>query len=198
MNAYEKLARVQQELRAPKGQYNSFGKYHYRSCENILEAVKPLLGAVKAALTITDGLELIGDRYYVAATATFTDIESGEKISVTGRAREEAEKKGMDGAQITGSSSSYARKCALNGLFCIDDSKDSDATNKGMADEDGVLLPGPPCADCGNDIMPYNDGKKAYTAAEMASRSKEMFGRELCAKCSKREGNKLQDAGYPA
>ena len=196
MNVYEKLARVQQELKAPKGQYNTFGKYHYRSCENILEAVKPLLGEVKAVLTITDNLEMMGDRYYIVATATFTDIESGEQIAVNGRAREESEKKGMDGSQVTGAASSYARKYALNGLFCIDDSKDSDSTNEDEAKNGGAQPPGPTCEICGNEIMPYNDGKKAYTAAEMAERSKEMFGKNLCAKCSKLMGKKAAEEGH--
>ena len=196
MNVYEKLARVQQELKAPKGQYNTFGKYHYRSCENILEAVKPLLGDVKAVLTITDNLEMMGDRYYIVATATFTDIESGEQITVNGRAREESEKKGMDGSQVTGAASSYARKYALNGLFCIDDSKDSDSTNEDEAKNGGAQPPGPTCEICGNEIMPYNDGKKAYTAAEMAERSKEMFDKSLCARCSKLMGKKAAEEGH--
>ena len=198
MNVYEKLSQVQQELNAPKGQYNSFGKYNYRSCEDILKAVKPLLGGVKAALTISDALELIGERYYIAATAAFTDIESGERVTVTARAREEAEKKGMDASQVSGAAGSYARKYALNGLFCIDDAKDSDATNEEEAKNGGVQPPGPSCEICGSEIMPYNDGKKAYTAAEMAQRSKEMFGRSLCAKCSKAMGRKAADAGEGA
>lgn len=193
MNVYEKLSLVQRELKAPKGQYNAFGKYHYRSCENILEAVKPQLAAARAALTLSDNIELIGERHYIVATASFIDYESGEAISVTGRAREEQEKKGMDGAQITGAASSYARKYALNGLFCIDDSKDSDATNEEVAQNGGVQPPGPPCADCGNEIMPYNDGKRAFTAAEMARRSEEMFGRPMCARCAKAAGRKAAD-----
>lgn len=116
------LNKIQQELKAPKGQYNNFGRYHYRSCEDILNAVKPLLG--KAILTISDEVVMKGDRYYVKATAT---IEDGEKsISATAYAREAVMKKGMDEAQITGAASSYARKYALNGLFAIDDEKDPD------------------------------------------------------------------------
>lgn len=195
MNVYEKLGRVQQELNAPKGQYNSFGRYSYRSCEDILKAVKPLLGEVKAALTISDALELVGERYYIAATATLTDIESGGQISVTARAREESEKKGMDASQVSGAAGSYARKYALNGLFCIDDAKDSDSTNEDEAKSGGMQPPGPSCEMCGNEIMPYNDGKKAYTAAEMAQRSKSMFGHNLCARCSKSMGKKAADAG---
>jgi len=106
-------------VKAPKSQYNKFGGYDYRSCEDILQAVKPLLAKAEAALTITDSLELIGERYYIKATATFVDIETGESVSIESFAREEEAKKGMDASQITGSASSYARKYALNGLFCI-------------------------------------------------------------------------------
>ena len=121
----EKLAKIIQELKAPKNQKNSFGGYNYRSCEDILEAVKPLLNG--AILTVSDELVMLGDRFYVKATATFRD---GDFIqTATGWAREEKEKKGMDASQLTGSTSSYARKYALNGLFCIDDTKDADATN---------------------------------------------------------------------
>ena len=124
-----KLMNIQQELKAPKGQYNSFGKYAYRSCEDILEAVKPLLKKEKVVLTISDELQYIGNRYYIKATATLIDTESDAIISNSAYAREEETKKGMDGSQITGASSSYARKYALNGLFGIDDNKDSDTTN---------------------------------------------------------------------
>lgn len=117
------LNKIQQELKAPKGQTNSFGNYKYRSCEDILEAVKPLLG--DSTLTINDEIVMIGDRFYVKATATIRDIESKE-VSVSAYARESFEKKGMDSAQITGATSSYARKYALNGLFLIDDTKDAD------------------------------------------------------------------------
>ena len=129
MKVQEKLMRVQSDLKAPKGQYNSFGKYKYRSCEDILEAVKPLLSAAKLTLTVSDEVVIIGNRYYIKATATVTDIETGESHSVSALAREDETKKGMDLAQVTGSVSSYARKYALNGLFCIDDTKDSDSTN---------------------------------------------------------------------
>ena len=127
MTVYEKLAQVQQELIAPKNQYNSFGKYNYRSCEDILEGLKPCLAKVKAAVTVSDEIVMIGDRYYVKAFAAFHDAESGECVSNTAYAREEDSKKGMDASQVTGSTSSYARKYALNGLFCIDDVKDADS-----------------------------------------------------------------------
>ena len=131
MNIYEKLAMVQAKLKAPKEQKNTFGKYNYRSCEDILEAVKPLLVETKTALIISDELKQIGTRYYVEATAMFFDYESEGNINVKAFAREEETKKGMDGSQITGTASSYARKYALNGMFAIDDTKDSDATNTG-------------------------------------------------------------------
>lgn len=126
MSVYEKLSKVQSELKAPKGQYNSFGKYKYRSCEDILEAVKPLNAKHGVVLTVGDEVVYISNRFYVKATATFVDIESGEKIINTALAREDDAKKGMDGSQITGTASSYARKYCLNGLFCIDDTKDAD------------------------------------------------------------------------
>lgn len=162
-NIYEKLLNIQIELKAPKGQYNSFGGYKYRSCENILEAVKPLCNKYKCLLVLSDEMIILGDnnptllnyeeydkiakkvlnkqkivatqRYYIKATATLCDLESVSVISNTAYAREEEEKKGMDGSQITGTSSSYARKYALNGLFAIDDNKDSDDTNKPKSTE---------------------------------------------------------------
>ena len=136
MNVYEKLLTVQTKLKAPKSQYNAFGKYNYRNCEDILEAVKPLCAEVKAVTHLTDKVVLIGERYYVEATAHFIDVENeNDKITVCAYAREEETKKGMDGSQVTGASSSYARKYALNGLFDIDDTKDSDTTNTHGKDE---------------------------------------------------------------
>jgi hypothetical protein len=119
------LRSIQCELKAPKGQYNSFGKYSYRSCEDILEAVKPLLDKYKATVYITDEVGSVGDRIYVKATATFVD-KDGKEVSVSAFAREPVARKGMDEAQVTGATSSYARKYALNGLFLIDDNKDAD------------------------------------------------------------------------
>lgn len=126
MNIYKNLAKVQGELKAPKNQYNSFGKYNYRSCEDILEAAKPLCLDNGLILNLSDTIINVGQSNYVEATATVIDIETGEKHSVTASARESVTKKGMDDSQITGSSSSYARKYALNGLFSIDDTKDAD------------------------------------------------------------------------
>lgn len=127
---YKKLLDVQTELKAPKGQFNKFGNYSYRSCEDILESLKPLLKQVKATVVLTDEIKLVGDRYYIEATCKFIDIETGEVLENKSLAREDENKKGMDLAQVTGSCSSYARKYALNGMFCIDDVKDADATNK--------------------------------------------------------------------
>ena len=129
MNVYEKLIAIQSELKAPKSQYNNFGKYAYRNCEDILESLKPLLKEHKSTIYISDEIVTVLDRFYVKATVTFIDAETGEKIINTAYAREEEDKKGMDGSQVTGSSSSYARKYALNGMFAIDDTKDSDFTN---------------------------------------------------------------------
>lgn len=120
----KELIAIQAELKAPKGQYNSFGKYKYRSAEDILEAVKPLCHKNNCMLTLSDTVELIGERFYIKATAKITN--GSESVEVTAYAREEETKKGMDGSQITGTASSYARKYALNGLFCIDDTKDAD------------------------------------------------------------------------
>lgn len=125
MSIYETLSHIQVELKAPKNLYNSFGKYKYRNAESILEAAKPLCAKHGCTLTVSDEVILIGSRYYIKATATVQD-KDGNAASATALAREDETKKGMDGAQITGTSSSYARKYALNGLFCIDDTKDPD------------------------------------------------------------------------
>lgn len=131
----EKLMRIQTELKAPKGQFNSFGNYKYRSAEDILEAVKPLLAKYRCAVLLADSVNVVGEeqtettktlRTYISATAKFIDIDSDNVISVSASAREPLAKKGMDESQITGTASSYARKYALNGLFCIDDTKDAD------------------------------------------------------------------------
>lgn len=127
----KELIAIQSELKAPKSQFNKFGGYKYRKAEDILEAVKPLLAKQKCTLTITDDIVMVGNRIYVKATATIKN-EKGECETTTGWAREEETKKGMDDSQITGASSSYARKYALNGLFAIDDNADSDTTNDGQ------------------------------------------------------------------
>ena len=122
MSMHKKLADIQQNLKAPKGQFNKFGGYNYRSCEDILSSVKPLLGDL--VLTVNDTIKMVGDRFYIEATASITDGET--TVSATGYAREAEAKKGMDASHITGTASSYARKYALNGLLAIDDTKDAD------------------------------------------------------------------------
>lgn len=190
MNIYEQLANVQQALKATKDQFNKFGGYNYRSCESILESVKPLLAKNALALTLTDEMVQVGDRIYVKATATVfpTGNSDGEVcISVDAFAREEETKKGMDSSQVTGAASSYARKYALNGLFCIDDNKDSDATNTHGKEEP---KPEPPkenvykCENCGKDLTPYNgaDGKPV-SLKKHADGSKAKFGKVLCLDC---------------
>lgn len=126
----KELITIQTELKAPKSQYNKFGGYKYRKAEDILEAVKPILAKQKCTLVLTDEIVMVGNRIYVKSTATLKNSSGETEISV-GYAREEETKKGMDGSQITGASSSYARKYALNGLFAIDDNADSDTTNTG-------------------------------------------------------------------
>tara|TARA_B100000767_G_scaffold253844_1_gene258726 strand:+ start:118 stop:642 length:525 start_codon:yes stop_codon:yes gene_type:complete len=129
MSIHKELARIQKDLKAPKGQFNKFGKYNYRNCEDILEAVKPMLGEL--VLTLSDKVEAIGGNIYVTSTAKLMDGENS--IEVSASAREAVTKKGMDDSQITGTASSYARKYALNGLFCIDDTKDADSMNNSNA-----------------------------------------------------------------
>ena len=176
MNVYEKLSNIQSELKAPKNQFNNFGKYSYRSCEDILEGLKPLLKEYKAALTINDEVVEIGGRYYIKATVRLIDIEKGESVETTAYAREDETKKGMDLAQITGSTSSYARKYALNGLFAIDDTKDSDATNthdnQQQSTNKGKTLH---CEGCGTQID-----------SRVANYSKNKFGKLLCMNCQKK------------
>ena len=127
---YEKLSAIQEELKAPKGQFNDYGNYKYRSAEDILEAVKPLCRKYKAVLMLNDTIEMAGERFYVRATVELRDLEDNDFIITEAYAREEDAKKGMDASQITGSSSSYARKYALNGMFCIDDTKDADTNEQ--------------------------------------------------------------------
>jgi hypothetical protein len=178
MNVYEKLMNVQTNLKSPKSQENTFGHYKYRSCEDILNALKPLLAEVKAILTLTDTIEHIGERFYVKATATFVDIEKGDKIEVSALAREDESKKGMDLAQVTGSVSSYARKYSLNGLFCIDDTKDADAmdnkTNtEALKDKGNGNTPPPNKDDTVTTEMLVDMAKrKGYTEEQLCKRYK--------------------------
>ena len=126
-NIYQKLQAIQTELKAPKDLYNSFGNYHYRNAESICEALKPLEEKYSVATIISDSIQLVGERFYVTSTVTLYDADSGETLSVSASARESIAKKGMDDAQITGATSSYARKYALNGMFLLDDTKDVDS-----------------------------------------------------------------------
>lgn len=206
MGIYEKLSAIQQELKAPKGQFNSFGKYKYRSCEDILEAVKPIYGKYKTALVLLDDIKEVSGRFYVMAQAQLHDCESDGAVTATAYAREPVEKKGMDDSQITGTASSYARKYALNGLFCIDDTKDAD-TDEYQKQQEGKTAksepakaaippkqkPGyklPPqgdatviCDRCGGQVMDYFDGRATIKAARLAARAKQLYGYALCEKC---------------
>lgn len=207
MNVYEKLVNIQNKLKAPKNQYNSFGKYNYRSCEDILEGLKPLLNELKAIVTLSDEMVHIEGRFYIKAIATFIDAEKGEKIEVSALAREDETKKGMDLAQVTGSVSSYARKYALNGLFCIDDTKDSDSTNThGKADskekankdtfQPSTGQPTPSNVNTHSTPQKTNTGAPGGTELHCSScdevitdkiynYSKSKFGKPLCFKCQK-------------
>lgn len=151
----EKVAKIQQQLKAPKNQLNKFGGYNYRNCEDILEAAKPLLGGM--IITVSDEIVAAGDRVYVKATATISDGESS--LSGTGYAREAQAKKGMDDSQITGSTSSYARKYALNGLLAIDDTKDSDHNSHGKEQQSASPAP---------QGFPLDDLAKQWIAAAKA------------------------------
>lgn len=194
----ERVGQLQAELKAPKGQTNKFGGYKYRSCEDILEAVKPLLQKHRLVLTVGDELMNCGDRYYICATATLRDMDGDDFMANSAYAREAAEKKGMDEAQITGTASSYARKYALNGLFCIDDTKDPDtdeytARTKGQS---GKQEPIAYCSDCKAQIV---DGMKrdgsAWPVADIVAYSSGRFGRPLCPPCQKKAFSAEKAAG---
>lgn len=141
LNIYEKLLSIQNELKAPKNQFNKFGNYKYRNAEDILEAVKPICLKYKAVINVKDKIIQIGDRYYVEATAYITDVENPiDYIENQAYAREEENKKGMDSSQVTGATSSYARKYALNGLLCIDDTKDTDSEEYQKSEKKEVMI----------------------------------------------------------
>lgn len=188
----EKLIKIQSELKAPKDKKNNFGGYMYRSCESILEAVKPILKTVGCTLTISDAIVEVGGRVYVMATATLNDGESQTEVSAF--AREPESKKGMDEPQVTGTASSYARKYALNGLFAIDDTKDAD-TDEYQTQEQKPQLPKQPtpsrieltCAACGNAIGPFAEGGQMFSARAIAEKTKKRFGRCLCWECANTE-----------
>ena len=205
-NIFEKLSNVQSELHATKDRKNDFGKFNYRSCEDILQAVKPLLSENGLILTLSDEIVEISGRFYIKAIAGIADIETGEGLRVTAYARESESKSGMDAAQITGSCSSYARKYALNGLFCIDDNKDIDSneyaqesqakakkttTKKKTAEpaissnvpdglpEEIATESAPICEDCGEVIKPTDK----YTVEKIVESTKKSFGVVCCMKC---------------
>lgn len=182
MTFYEKLSDIQMRLKAPKSQYNSFGKYNYRNCEDILEAVKPLLYEHHLLLSLSDSIEAIQGRFYVKATATVTDGENTHKVEAY--AREEESKKGMDGSQVTGASSSYARKYALNGMFAIDDTKDSDTTNTHEKDQGKKEYK---CESCGKLFSDFNWNGKHYTAGQAYEMSKKKNGKPLCKGCADKQ-----------
>lgn len=169
VNVYnmKELIEIQNELKAPKNQRNTFGNYNYRSAEDILEAVKPLLKKHGCHLTISDEMIHLGDRYYVKATVTLS--KDADSISTTAYAREEENKKGQDSSQITGATSSYARKYALNGLFCIDDTKDADFTNTHEKAEQPRASSRPPKSDIDGDL------KQAKEAISKCKSSKDLM-----------------------
>ena len=164
-NVYQALVRIQGKLKAPKSQENKFGGFKYRSCADILEAVKPLLG--KMYLVISDDLMMVGDRYYIKATAILSDGE--ESIRNNAFAREAAERKGMDASQITGAASSYARKYALNGLFAIDDTKDADVAVENSAVAKENLLNGKEMKDIASILQDINNAKNQEALQKIGS-----------------------------
>lgn len=188
MNIYEALSAVQTKLKAPKGNYNSFGKYKYRSAEDIIEAVKPLCKEHGLLLLMQDEITETAGRVYVKATASViqTQDEGGGKLSVSAYAREAEKKTGMDESQITGTASSYARKYALNGLFAIDDTKDADTDEYAKQTLQTSAKPLAACSECKKTIK----GDSKYSAEEIAEKSLATYGRALCLECAKKEAKK--------
>lgn len=185
LNIYGKLAAIQRELKAPKGQYNSFAKYNYRSCEDILEAVKPLCVKNNATLILNDTVREISGRFYVVATATLADQESDGVVEANAYAREPQDKKGMDDSQITGMASSYARKYALNGLFCIDDTKDADTDEVKRQEQTPVKKGDVICESCGIPIKGVTCQGIRYSPDDIADKSIDRYGKRLCWGCMK-------------
>lgn len=191
-----KLAEIQKELKVPKNQYNNYGGFNYRSCEDIVEAVKPLCHARGVVLTMYDDVVVYGNRFYIKAHVALSDTETGETIEKTAVAREADSKKGMDESQITGASSSYARKYALNGLFCIDDTKDADTNdyknqqNQRQNQQNQRQNQNFVCADCGTpfratSVKLRNGGTKNLSVAEIfaMSQKKNPDGVARCSNC---------------
>ena len=188
----KRVGMAQAELKAPKNQYNSFGKYNYRSCEDILEAAKPINKKHGLVLLLTDKPVCIGQRYYIEATARLYDIESEQFIEATASAREADTKKGMDDSQVTGTASSYARKYALNGLYNIDDTKDADTdAYKKQTTTNSTAAPEYKCADCGKPFEAFRDptSGKTFTPAEVFQMAKKRNadGVARCADCRKKK-----------
>lgn len=204
LGIYEKLSAIQQELKAPKGQFNSFGKYKYRSCEDILEAVKPICAKHKTALVLLDSITEVNGRFYVTAQAQLHDCESDNAVTATAYAREPEKKTGMDESQITGTASSYARKYALNGLFCIDDTKDADTDeykqqekkekpskeetqffNQAYKEQFDYT-----CQDCKQPITSQFFNDKFYSVSDIFKGAMKKYGVPLCWSCmEKRKAN---------
>ena len=189
----KRVGMAQAELKAPKNQYNSFGKYNYRSCEDILEAAKPINKKYGLVLLLTDKPVCIGQRYYIESTARLYDIESEQFIEATASAREADTKKGMDDSQVTGTASSYARKYALNGLYNIDDTKDADTdAYKKQTTTNTTAVPEYKCADCGKLFESFRDptSGKTFTPAEVFQMAKKrnVDGVARCADCRKKKG----------
>ena len=189
----KRVGMAQAELKAPKNQYNSFGKYNYRSCEDILEAAKPINKKNGLVLLLTDKPVCIGQRYYIEATARLYDIESEQFSEATASAREADTKKGMDDSQVTGTASSYARKYALNGLYNIDDTKDADTdAYKKQTTTNTTAAPEYKCADCGKPFEAFRDptSGKTFTPAEVFQMAKKrnVDGVARCADCRKKKG----------
>lgn len=184
---FKRFIDFQNELKAPKNQYNSFGKYNYRSAEDILEAVKPLEAKYNILIYISDDVTMCGNRVYVKATATAIDVNGeSEPIKATAFAREPEEKKGMDASQITGTASSYARKYALNGLLCIDDTKDAD-TDQYQHQQNNAPIPPPPpapvCVKCGKPFTGAKVGNTIYTVQQIVEGATQKYGAALCKQC---------------
>ena len=188
----KRVGMAQAELKAPKNQYNSFGKYNYRSCEDILEAAKPINKKYGLVLLLTDKPVCIGQRYYIEAPARLYDIESEQFIEATASARESDTKKGMDDSQVTGTASSYARKYALNGLYNIDDTKDADTDAYKKQTTNTTAAPEYKCGDCGKPFEAFRDptSGKTFTPAEVFQMAKKRNadGVARCADCRKKKG----------
>lgn len=176
---FESLSAVQCELKAPKDKKNTFGGYNYRSCESILEAVKPILKEHGLMLLLSDKPTVVEGWHFIEATATLTDMD-GNTVSVTAYAREPQTKKGMDDSQVTGTASSYARKYALNGLFCIDDTKDADT-------DEYHKQTTPVCACCGKPLRDITWKGRKVSSGETADSTMKKFGRVLCWDCAQKQ-----------